>query len=133
MRVVYRQRDRAKMFALVAPCASTSNWPAGSIECARSYRVPVLSSKGRSGNRPIHRIAVACLTTGLRMTARRAEPPDAPAPSGEVAVLVDVQSRLATPLVLNVAGDVPLGEHAQGWLALSAVGRSCSHAGVKTG
>ena len=44
-------------------------------------------------------------------------------PSGEVAVLVDVQSRLASPPVLTVArGMSHFGEHAAGWVALSAIG-----------
>ena len=44
-------------------------------------------------------------------------------PSGEVAVLVDVQSRLASPQVLTVArGMSHFGEHAAGWVALSAIG-----------
>ena len=44
-------------------------------------------------------------------------------PSGEVAVLVDVQSRLATPPLLAVARVMShFGEHAAGWLALGGVG-----------
>ena len=44
-------------------------------------------------------------------------------PSGEVAVLVGVQSRLASPPVLTVArGMSHFGEHAAGWVALSAIG-----------
>ena len=44
-------------------------------------------------------------------------------PSGEVAVLVGVQSRLASPQVLTVArGMSHFGEHAAGWVALSAIG-----------
>ena len=44
-------------------------------------------------------------------------------PAGEVAMLVGVQSRLATPPVLTVArGMSHFGEHAAGWLALSAIG-----------
>ena len=44
-------------------------------------------------------------------------------PAGEVAMLVDVQSRLATPPVLTVArGMSHFGEHAAGWVALSAIG-----------
>ncbi|MEZ5132809.1 MAG: phosphatase PAP2 family protein [Mycobacterium sp.] len=44
-------------------------------------------------------------------------------PSGEVAVLVDVQSRLATPPLLAVARAMShFGEHAAGWLALGGVG-----------
>lgn len=43
--------------------------------------------------------------------------------TGEVAVLVDVQSRLASPPVLAVArGMSHFGEHAAGWVALSAIG-----------
>jgi membrane-associated phospholipid phosphatase len=43
--------------------------------------------------------------------------------TGEVAVLVDVQSRLASPPVLTAArGLSHFGEHALGWVALSAVG-----------
>ena len=48
---------------------------------------------------------------------------DAPAgpPTGEVAVLVDVQSRLANPQTIAVArGMSHFGEHAAGWVALSA-------------
>ncbi len=49
--------------------------------------------------------------------------PVAPPPSGEVAALVAVQSRLATPPVLTVARSMShFGEHAQGWVALSALG-----------
>ncbi len=50
---------------------------------------------------------------------------DAPAgpPTGEVAVLVDVQSRLANPQTIAVArGMSHFGEHAAGWVALSAAG-----------
>jgi len=44
-------------------------------------------------------------------------------PAGEVAVLVAVQSRLATPPVVSVArGMSHFGEHAAGWMALSAAG-----------
>jgi len=44
-------------------------------------------------------------------------------PTGEVAMLVDVQSRLASPPVLTVArGMSHFGEHAAGWVALSAIG-----------
>jgi membrane-associated phospholipid phosphatase len=44
-------------------------------------------------------------------------------PAGEVAMLVGVQSRLATPPVLTVArGMSHFGEHAAGWVALSAIG-----------
>jgi undecaprenyl-diphosphatase len=43
--------------------------------------------------------------------------------TGEVAVLVDVQSRLASAPVLTVSrGMSHFGEHAAGWVALSAVG-----------
>lgn len=44
-------------------------------------------------------------------------------PAGEVAVLVDVQSRLANPATITVArGMSHFGEHAAGWVALSAIG-----------
>jgi membrane-associated phospholipid phosphatase len=44
-------------------------------------------------------------------------------PTGEVALLVDVQSRLATPQTITVArGMSHFGEHAAGWVALSGVG-----------
>jgi len=44
-------------------------------------------------------------------------------PSGEVALLVDVQKRLATPPVVGIARAMsPFGEHAAGWMALSAAG-----------
>jgi membrane-associated phospholipid phosphatase len=44
-------------------------------------------------------------------------------PGGEVAILVDVQSRLATPPAVTVArGMSHFGEHAAGWVALSAIG-----------
>lgn len=44
-------------------------------------------------------------------------------PAGEVALLVDVQSRLATPPVVRVArGMSHFGEHAAGWVALSGIG-----------
>src|SRR5262245_50451046 len=49
--------------------------------------------------------------------------PDTTPPSGEVAALVAVQSTLATPPVLTVAKAMShFGEHAQGWVALSALG-----------
>lgn len=52
---------------------------------------------------------------------------DASPPSGEVAALVAVQSRLATPTVMTVAkGMSHFGEHAQGWLALSGLGAALS-------
>lgn len=45
------------------------------------------------------------------------------APSGEVLVLVGVQSALATPGVLTVARALShFGEHAAGWVALSGAG-----------
>ena len=48
---------------------------------------------------------------------------DAGPPTGEVALLVDVQSRLATPATIAVArGMSHFGEHAAGWVALSAAG-----------
>lgn len=44
-------------------------------------------------------------------------------PAGEVAALVAVQSKLATPAVISVArGMSHFGEHAAGWMALSAAG-----------
>jgi membrane-associated phospholipid phosphatase len=44
-------------------------------------------------------------------------------PTGEVAVLVGVQSRLATPAVVTVArGMSHFGEHAAGWVAVSGIG-----------
>lgn len=44
-------------------------------------------------------------------------------PAGEVAALVAVQSRLATPPVVSVArGMSHFGEHAAGWVALSGLG-----------
>lgn len=44
-------------------------------------------------------------------------------PTGEVAMLVGVQNRLATPPVLSAArGMSHFGEHAAGWVALSAIG-----------
>lgn len=44
-------------------------------------------------------------------------------PSGEVAVLAGVQSALATPRAISVARAMShFGEHAAGWVALSAVG-----------
>jgi len=44
-------------------------------------------------------------------------------PAGEVAALVAVQSTLATPPVVTVARAMShFGEHAQGWVALSALG-----------
>jgi membrane-associated phospholipid phosphatase len=44
-------------------------------------------------------------------------------PSGEVAALVAVQSKLATPPVVSAArGMSHFGEHAAGWMALSAAG-----------
>jgi membrane-associated phospholipid phosphatase len=49
--------------------------------------------------------------------------PEAGPPSGEVAALVGVQSRLASPPVVGVArGMSHFGEHAAGWIALSALG-----------
>ena len=48
--------------------------------------------------------------------------PDSP-PTGEVAALVAVQSALATPPVVGVARVMShFGEHAAGWIALSALG-----------
>lgn len=44
-------------------------------------------------------------------------------PSGEVAALVGVQSRLANPQTVAVArGMSHFGEHAAGWVAVSAIG-----------
>ena len=44
-------------------------------------------------------------------------------PTGEVALLVDVQSRLATPPLIAVSRSMShFGEHAAGWVALSAIG-----------
>ena len=44
-------------------------------------------------------------------------------PAGEVAVLVGVQSTLSTPSAVSLArGMSHFGEHAAGWVALSAVG-----------
>jgi len=49
--------------------------------------------------------------------------PEAGPPGGEVAALVAVQSRLASPPVVGVARSMShFGEHAAGWMALSAVG-----------
>ncbi|MBU3751023.1 MAG: phosphatase PAP2 family protein, partial [Mycobacterium sp.] len=49
--------------------------------------------------------------------------PDAGPPRGEVAALVGVQSRLAAPAVVGVARSMShFGEHAAGWLAVSALG-----------
>jgi hypothetical protein len=49
--------------------------------------------------------------------------PEAGPPGGEVAALVAVQSRLAAPPVVGVARSMShFGEHAAGWMALSAVG-----------
>ncbi len=46
-----------------------------------------------------------------------------PDPTGEVAALVGVQSRLAAPPVITAArGMSHFGEHAAGWMALSAAG-----------
>lgn len=51
------------------------------------------------------------------------EPEPAGPPTGEVAVLVDVQSRLATPASIAVARVMShFGEHAAGWVALSGIG-----------
>jgi len=44
-------------------------------------------------------------------------------PTGEVAALIGVQSRLATPPVVGAARSMSdFGEHAAGWVALSALG-----------
>ncbi|BBY64195.1 phosphatase PAP2 family protein [Mycolicibacterium helvum] len=49
--------------------------------------------------------------------------PVAPPASGEVAALVAIQSRLGTPAVIGVARSMShFGEHAQGWVAISALG-----------
>jgi undecaprenyl-diphosphatase len=49
--------------------------------------------------------------------------PVAPPASGEVAALVAVQSTLGTPAVIEVARSMShFGEHAQGWVAISALG-----------
>ena len=48
---------------------------------------------------------------------------DSAPPTGEVAALVAVQSRLASPSVVGVARSMShFGEHAAGWMALSALG-----------
>lgn len=48
---------------------------------------------------------------------------DSAPPTGEVAALVAVQSRLASPPVVGVARSMShFGEHAAGWMALSALG-----------
>lgn len=48
-------------------------------------------------------------------------------PTGEVAALVGVQSALATPPVVGVARAMShFGEHAGGWIALSALGAAVS-------
>lgn len=49
--------------------------------------------------------------------------PVAPPASGEVAALVAVQSTIGTPQVIEVARAMShFGEHAQGWVAVSALG-----------
>ena len=49
--------------------------------------------------------------------------PVAPRATGEVAALVAVQSTLGTPQVIEVARAMShFGEHAQGWVAMSALG-----------
>ncbi|MBI3691333.1 MAG: phosphatase PAP2 family protein [Mycolicibacterium aromaticivorans] len=49
--------------------------------------------------------------------------PVAPPASGEVAALVAIQSTLGTPQVIEVARAMShFGEHAQGWVAVSALG-----------
>lgn len=49
--------------------------------------------------------------------------PVAPPASGEVAALVAVQSALGKPAVIDVARAMShFGEHAQGWMAISALG-----------
>ena len=49
--------------------------------------------------------------------------PVAPPASGEVAALVVIQSTLGTPQVIEVARAMShFGEHAQGWVAVSALG-----------
>ncbi len=49
--------------------------------------------------------------------------PVAPPASGEVAALVTIQSTLATPRTIEVARAMShFGEHAQGWVAVSALG-----------
>jgi membrane-associated phospholipid phosphatase len=51
------------------------------------------------------------------------EASDTSPPAGEVAALVAVQSALATPAVVSAArGMSHFGEHAAGWMALSAAG-----------
>ena len=49
--------------------------------------------------------------------------PVAPPASGELAALVAIQSTLGTPAVIEVARSMShFGEHAQGWVAISALG-----------
>ncbi|BBX05403.1 phosphatase PAP2 family protein [Mycolicibacterium aichiense] len=49
--------------------------------------------------------------------------PVAPPASGEVAALVTIQSTMGTPRVIEVARAMShFGEHAQGWVAVSALG-----------
>ena len=56
-------------------------------------------------------------------TEHRESDVDAGPPAGEVALLIGVQSRLATPATITVArGMSHFGEHAAGWVALSALG-----------
>ena len=77
---------------------------------------------------PARRSGRRCCSTNRRpvseaMSFADADAPAGP-PTGEVAVLVDVQSRLANPQTIAVArGMSHFGEHAAGWVALSAPAR----------
>ena len=88
--VVYRQRDRAKMFALLRASLRQH------IRLARKYdrmrqvyreALPVLSSQQKWETVLLDEVVGRCLTVSV------------PTPAGEVAALVAVQSTLATPPV----------------------------------
>lgn len=57
------------------------------------------------------------------------EPAEVGEPTGEVALLAEVQSRLATPSTIAVARAMShFGEHAAGWVALSGIGAALDRA-----
>ncbi len=111
--VVYRQRDRAKMFAL--------------LRASLRQQLRVVRQFDRM--RKVYREALPVLTSTQKwetvLLTESAEKTDmTDAPRGEDAVLVAVQSALASrPGVLNGARALShFGEHSLGWLAVAAAG-----------
>ena len=120
--VVYRQRDRAKMFSLLFKSLRRQRRLAKRFdEMRRRYRdaLPVLSSK--------QKWETALLPAAARRQTKSRNMPEAPpseAPRGEVAAMVAIQSALADrPGVLTAArGLSHFGEHSIGWVAVSLLG-----------